>query len=225
MTMWSVRVPAGRPGWTPTTCALVKRRMGMRTGGSCARADVVGAGDLQLILKSLISDAAFSGEQVQRAVITVPAYFGDDERRATIQAGSYAGIEVAGVLSEPIAAALSYRFSKITDAFSSSTPDEKVLVYDLGGGTFDATVIELADRRISCWPSTAIINSAAPTGTNGSRCTCRSNSAPNIPTPRTTRRLRPDHRRWCAAAERAKHELSDSGFDVGDRRPRRGCGR
>ncbi|HMS77344.1 Hsp70 family protein [Gordonia sp. (in: high G+C Gram-positive bacteria)] len=131
-------------------CALVKRRMGDADWRFVAHGQTWSAPAISaLILKSLISDAAFSGEQVQRAVITVPAYFGDDERRATIQAGSYAGIEVAGVLSEPIAAALSYGFSKITDAFSSSTPDEKVLVYDLGGGTFDATVIELADRRIS----------------------------------------------------------------------------
>jgi len=131
-------------------CALVKRRMGDADWRFVAHGQTWSAPAISaLILKSLISDASFSGEQVQRAVITVPAYFGDDERRATIQAGTYAGIEVAGVLSEPIAAALAYGFSKLTDAFASSTPDETVLVYDLGGGTFDATVIELADRRIS----------------------------------------------------------------------------
>ena len=97
----------------------------------------------------MVADAAFAGDTVDRAVITVPAYFGDEERRATVQAGVYAGIEVAGVLSEPIAAALSYGFSRLTDPTALSVADETVLVYDLGGGTFDATVIELADRRIS----------------------------------------------------------------------------
>lgn len=131
-------------------CALVKRRMGDPDWRFVAHGQTWSAPAISaLILKSLISDAAFAGEQVQRAVITVPAYFGDEERRATIQAGTYAGIDVAGVLSEPIAAALSYGFSRLTDGLSAGTPDETVLVYDLGGGTFDATVIELADRRIS----------------------------------------------------------------------------
>ncbi|MFI7666323.1 Hsp70 family protein [Nocardia sp. NPDC049526] len=156
-------------------CALVKRRMGdtdwrFAAHGQTWSAPAVSA----LILKSLAADAEFSGgEPVKRAVITVPAYFGDEERRATIQAGTYAGFDVAGVLSEPIAAALSYGFGRLDGSPAvramdpeaiaqrdgghreSSTdvgkpgPRETVLVYDLGGGTFDATVIELADRRIS----------------------------------------------------------------------------
>ncbi|MFW0797129.1 Hsp70 family protein [Gordonia sp. CPCC 205515] len=131
-------------------CALVKRRIGDPEWRFVAHGQTWSAPAISaLILKSLVSDAAFAGEQVQRAVITVPAYFGDEERRATIQAGTYTGIDVAGVLSEPIAAALSYGFSRLTDGLGDSTPDETVLVFDLGGGTFDATVIELADRRIS----------------------------------------------------------------------------
>ncbi|MFE9322701.1 Hsp70 family protein [Nocardia sp. NPDC052278] len=178
-------------------CALVKRRMGdtdwrFAAHGQTWSAPAVSA----LILKSLAADAEFSGgEPVKRAVITVPAYFGDEERRATIQAGTYAGFDVAGVLSEPIAAALSYGFGRLDGSpavratgpeavapgqaqsaeggpvwvadgdgrahgghrehreFSTDVgkpgPRETVLVYDLGGGTFDATVIELADRRIS----------------------------------------------------------------------------
>ncbi|MEV6275985.1 Hsp70 family protein [Nocardia sp. NPDC051832] len=145
-------------------CALVKRRMGdadwrFTAHGESWSAPAVSA----LILKSLAADAEFGGGgPVQRAVITVPAYFGDEERRATIQAGSYAGFEVAGVLSEPIAAALSYGFGRLSSPTPSaaapqhgsvdvekSDARETVLVYDLGGGTFDATVIELADRRIS----------------------------------------------------------------------------
>ena len=131
-------------------CSLVKRRMGDAQWRFVAHGQTWSAPAISaLILRSLISDAAFAGEQVDRAVITVPAYFGDEERRATIQAGTYAGLDVAGVLSEPIAAALSYGFSRLTDPLAKGTPDETVLVYDLGGGTFDATVIELADRRIT----------------------------------------------------------------------------
>jgi len=134
-------------------CALVKRRMGdadwrFTAHGQMWSAPAVSA----LILKSLAADAEFSGgEPVRRAVITVPAYFGDEERKATIQAGTYAGFDVAGVLSEPIAAALSYGFGKLDGSIDigKSGARETVLVYDLGGGTFDATVIELADRRIS----------------------------------------------------------------------------
>ncbi|MGW4364975.1 Hsp70 family protein [Nocardia takedensis] len=134
-------------------CALVKRRMGdaewrFAAHGSTWSAPAVSA----LILKSLAADVEFGGgEPVRRAVITVPAYFGDEERRATIQAGSYAGFDVAGVLSEPIAAALSYGFGRLDGSveIGKAGARETVLVYDLGGGTFDATVIELADRRIS----------------------------------------------------------------------------
>ena len=134
-------------------CSLVKRRMGdsqwrFRAHGETWSAPAVSA----LILKSLAGDVAFSGgEPVRRVVITVPAYFGDEERRATIQAGAYAGFDVAGVLSEPIAAALSYGFGRPDGGLDlgKGAPRETVLVYDLGGGTFDATVIELADRRIS----------------------------------------------------------------------------
>ncbi|MBF6354631.1 Hsp70 family protein [Nocardia higoensis] len=134
-------------------CALVKRRMGdadwrFTAHGQMWSAPAVSA----LILKSLAADAEFSGgEPVRRVVITVPAYFGDEERKATIQAGTYAGFDVAGVLSEPIAAAFAYGFGKLDGSIDigKSGARETVLVYDLGGGTFDATVIELADRRIS----------------------------------------------------------------------------
>lgn len=134
-------------------CTLVKRRMGdaewkFVAHGNAWSAPAVSA----LILRSLTADAEFAtGETVRKAVITVPAYFGDEERRATVLAGTHAGLDVAGVLSEPIAAALSYGFGRL-DGSASLTKDghrETVLVYDLGGGTFDATIIELADRRIT----------------------------------------------------------------------------
>ncbi|WP_282785577.1 MULTISPECIES: Hsp70 family protein [unclassified Nocardia] len=134
-------------------CALVKRRMGDADWRFMAHGQAWSAPAVSsLILKSLAADAEFAGAQpVQRVVVTVPAYFGDEERRATMQAGSYAGFDVAGVLSEPIAAALSYGFGRLDGSLDVGKGDtrETVLVYDLGGGTFDATVIELADRRIS----------------------------------------------------------------------------
>src|SRR5690606_15743368 len=134
-------------------CALVKRRMGDADWRFAAHGEMWSAPAVSaLILKSLAADAEFAGgEPVRRAVITVPAYFGDEERKATIQAGTYAGFEVAGVLSEPIAAAFSYGFGKLDGSIDigKAGARETVLVYDLGGGTFDATVIELADRRIS----------------------------------------------------------------------------
>ncbi|MGV9819948.1 Hsp70 family protein [Nocardia xishanensis] len=134
-------------------CSLVKRRMGDAEWRFAAHGETWSAPAVSaLILKSLAADAEFGGgEPVRRAVITVPAYFGDEERRATIQAGAYAGFDVAGVLSEPIAAAFSYGFGRLDGGvdIGKSGARETVLVYDLGGGTFDATVIELADRRIS----------------------------------------------------------------------------
>jgi molecular chaperone DnaK (HSP70) len=134
-------------------CALVKRRMGdaewrFVAHGKAWSAPAVSA----LILKSLVADAAFAtGETPTSAVITVPAYFGDEERRAAVLAGTYAGLDVVDVLSEPIAAALSYGFGRLggTPDVAKGDAHETVLVYDLGGGTFDATVIELADRRIA----------------------------------------------------------------------------
>jgi len=132
-------------------CSLVKRRMGEAdwrfvAHGKAWSAPAVSA----LILRSLVADAAFAtGEEPTAAVITVPAYFGDEERRATALAGTYADLDVVDVLSEPIAAALSYGFGRLDGSPAAADAHETVLVYDLGGGTFDATVIELADRRIS----------------------------------------------------------------------------
>jgi molecular chaperone DnaK (HSP70) len=139
-------------------CTLVKRRMGDAEWRFVAHGKAWSAPAVSsLILKRLVADAAFSGgETPNAAVITVPAYFGDEERRATVLAGTYAGLDVVDVLSEPIAAALAYGFGRLDGGPGApslskgpSTGHETVLVYDLGGGTFDATVIELADRRIS----------------------------------------------------------------------------
>ena len=92
-----------------------------------------------MILQKIKADAeAYLGETVSQAVITVPAYFNDAERQATKDAGKIAGLEVLRIINEPTAASLAYGLDK-TDK------SEKILVYDLGGGTFDVSILELGD--------------------------------------------------------------------------------
>jgi molecular chaperone DnaK len=91
-----------------------------------------------MILSKIKADAeAFLGEKVTEAVITVPAYFDDSQRQATKDAGKIAGLEVKRIINEPTAAALAYGLE--------SKKDEKIVVFDLGGGTFDVSVLELGD--------------------------------------------------------------------------------
>ena len=91
-----------------------------------------------MILQKLKSDAeAYLGESVTKAVITVPAYFNDAQRTATKNAGEIAGLEVLRIINEPTAAALAYGLDKKTN--------ETILVYDLGGGTFDVSILEVGD--------------------------------------------------------------------------------
>lgn len=91
-----------------------------------------------MILTKLKNDAeAKLGEKITEAVITVPAYFNDTQRKATQDAGKIAGLEVKRIINEPTAAALAYGFNK--------KKDEKIVVYDFGGGTFDVTVLEVGD--------------------------------------------------------------------------------
>jgi molecular chaperone DnaK len=93
-----------------------------------------------MILSKLKADAeSFLGESVSEAVITVPAYFDDSQRQATKDAGKIAGLEVKRIINEPTAAALAYGLDKDTKK------DEKIAVYDLGGGTFDVSILELGD--------------------------------------------------------------------------------
>ena len=92
-----------------------------------------------MILQMLMSDAeAKLGDTVEAAVITVPAYFNDDQRQATKDAGKVAGLEVKRIINEPTAAALAYGLDK-------EASDEKILVFDLGGGTFDVSILEIGD--------------------------------------------------------------------------------
>ena len=132
-------------------CSLVKRRMGdgewrfVSHGRSWSAPAVSG-----LILKSLVTDTSLSAPvPVQDVVVTVPAYFGDEERRATTLAGEYAGLTVLDVISEPIAAALAYGFAELDGGLIKGAAESVALIYDLGGGTFDVTVVELAERRIA----------------------------------------------------------------------------
>jgi len=94
-----------------------------------------------MILQKLKSDAEEKlGEKITEAVITVPAYFNDSQRQATKDAGKIAGFDVKRIINEPTAAALAYGFNK--------RKDEKIVVYDLGGGTFDVSVLEVGDDTV-----------------------------------------------------------------------------
>ena len=123
------------------TISSVKRRM-----GSDWRASIDGKAftpqELSaMILRKLRRDAeAFLGQDVTQAVITVPAYFADAQRQATKDAGKIAGLDVLRIINEPTAAALAY-------GLDNGTP-QKVMVYDLGGGTFDVSIIEIGDGVI-----------------------------------------------------------------------------
>src|SRR5208282_11200 len=89
-----------------------------------------------LLLQKIKHDAeAFLGEEVKKAVITVPAYFNDNQRQATKDAGQIAGLEVVRLVNEPTAASLAYGLDKVDR-------DMKILVYDLGGGTLDVTIMD-----------------------------------------------------------------------------------
>jgi len=92
-----------------------------------------------MILQKLKSDAEnYLGQKVTQAVITVPAYFSDSQRQATKDAGKIAGLEVLRIINEPTAAALAYGMDK-------ENTDQKIMVYDLGGGTFDVSILEIGD--------------------------------------------------------------------------------
>ena len=121
------------------TVRSVKRHMGTDWGvevdGKSYNSQEIAA----RILMKLKRDAeAFLGENVAEAVITVPAYFGDAQRQATKEAGQIAGLEVLRIINEPTAAALAYGLDKTED-------DHLILVYDLGGGTFDVSVLEIGE--------------------------------------------------------------------------------
>lgn len=122
----------------PNTIQSIKRHMGtdykVEAEGKQQTPQEISA----IILQKLKSDAeAYLGETVTKAVITVPAYFNDSQRQATKDAGKIAGLEVERIVNEPTAAALAYGLEK--------EEDQTILVYDLGGGTFDVSILELGE--------------------------------------------------------------------------------
>src|SRR5438132_6045435 len=134
--------------------ALIKRRMGYPSHGRLIsgkefRPETLSA----IILRKLVQDAELRIGPVSKAVITVPAYFDDTRRKATQDAGRIAGLHVLDILDEPSAAALAYSFQPPRSSKDlvpdRILPDEErtVLVYDLGGGTFDVTLVRLAQRH------------------------------------------------------------------------------
>ena len=123
----------------PNTVMSIKRHMGTDYKENVNGRDYSPQEISAMILQNLKATAeAYLGEKVSRAVITVPAYFNDAQRQATKDAGKIAGLEVERIINEPTAAALAYGLDK-TDI------DQKVLVFDLGGGTFDVSILELGD--------------------------------------------------------------------------------
>lgn len=124
----------------PNTISSIKRHMGEEGYKVNVEGKEYTPQEISAMILQYIKDYAekYLGEEVTQAVITVPAYFNDSQRQATKDAGKIAGLEVERIVNEPTAAALAYGLDK-------QDKDEKILVFDLGGGTFDVSILELGD--------------------------------------------------------------------------------
>ena len=120
------------------TADLFKRSMGSRKEFKLGNKTFTATELSAMVLRSLKEDAeVYLGEEVTEAVISVPAYFNDSQRQATKDAGKIAGLEVLRIINEPTAAALAYGMDK--------EQDQKIMIYDLGGGTFDVSILDIGD--------------------------------------------------------------------------------
>ena len=127
------RQAVSNPEWT---IMAIKRKMGTDYKVKVAGKEFTPQQISAFILQKIKADAeAFLGEQVTKAVITVPAYFNDNQRQATKDAGAIAGLDVVRIINEPTAASLAYGLDK-------AGKDQKIVVFDLGGGTLDVTIME-----------------------------------------------------------------------------------
>ena len=154
----------------PDTIISIKSKMGTSEKVSANGKEYTPQEISAMILQYLKGYAEdYLGEKVTKAVITVPAYFNDAQRQATKDAGKIAGLEVERIVNEPTAAALAYGLDK-TDK------EEKILVFDLGGGTFDVSILEWVMVSLMYWQLQGTTNSVVTTLTKKSSTTWLKNS-------------------------------------------------